>query len=305
MGVKIPHLRLIGPAPGAALVGAALLFLPQAPAFGASSAGPAAQATAVSPQPTAASTQPLPPQRPVKFYVVDPLFVPYYTTHDGPRVMGCGTNSAQLATLMCAISPRTTSGGVAAQYFEKARLEDQHLRNTTGNPAYDFEYGLLVDEMKAIRTLVPVGGDRSTVTYDTIQTASDPAQRVAPPPGYTGNVVVGPDSTFIPFTADLSAAPGHNVPSYFWQYMIRADLFPAGWLHDIGLPITEAMPATVDKGRVIGTQVVPATNVPIVIQAFQRTILTYDPANPEGFLVERANSGTDYSRVFPQNVPNP
>lgn len=293
MGVQVPNLRVIGPVAGAAAVGAALLFLPQAPAFGESSAAPLAQATAVSPQGTPGSVQPVPPERPVKFYPVDPIFQDYYTAHDGPRVMGG------------AISPRTSSGGVTAQYFEKARLEDQRANNRTGNPTYDFEYGLLVDEMKAIRSLAPVGGERSTVTYDTIQTASDASQRVAPPPGFTGNVAVTGDNTFIPFTADLSPAPGHTVPSYFWQYMNRPDLFPAGWLHDIGLPITEAMPATVDKGRIFGTEVQRFSNVPIVIQAFQRTILTYDPANPAGFEVERANTGTDYSRLFPQNVPNP
>src|SRR5438093_2297096 len=218
MGRKVPHFRLIGPAAGAAALGAALLLLPQAPAFGDTSAAPAAQATAVSPQATSTSAQPVPPERPVRFYAVDPIFIPYYTTHDGPRVMGCGTNPAQLATLTCAISPRTTSGGVAAQYFEKARLEDSRQRNRSGDPTFDFEYGLLVDEMKAIRSLAPIGGERSSVTYDTIQTESDPSKRVPPPPGHTGNVVVGPDSTFIPFTTDLSSAPGHNVPSYFCQY---------------------------------------------------------------------------------------
>jgi hypothetical protein len=112
-------------------------------------------------------------------------------------------------------------------------------------------------------------------------------------------------SAFVPFTADLSSAPGHVVPAYFWAYMNQAGLFPAGWLHDIGLPITEAIPATVDKGRIFGTEVQNFTNVPIVIQAFQRAVLTYDPANPAGYEVERANTGTNYSRLFPANVPNP
>ena len=292
MGVKIPNLRLIGPVAGAAAVGAALLLIPQAPAFGESTGAPPAQATAASPQDTPTSPQPIPPERPVKFYPVDSTFLAYYNQVDGPRVMGG------------AISPRTTSGGATAQYFEKARLEDHRATNRTGNPTYDFEYGLLVDEMKAIRSLAPIGGERSTVTYDALQTASDPSQRVAPPPGFTGNVVVGANNTFIPFSADLSPAAGHNVPPYFWAYMNRADLFPAGWLHDIGLPITEPIPATVDKGRFL-PDLQRFTNVPIVIQAFQRTILTYDPANPAGYEVERANTGTDYSRLFPQNVPNP
>jgi hypothetical protein len=294
MSRKIPGLGVVAPAAGAAAVGAALLLLPQAPAFGESSGAPPAQATSVSPQPTASSVQPIPPERPVRFYNVDPIFQAYYNTHDGPRVMGG------------AISPRTSSGGVPAQYFEKARLEDSRTRNRTGDPNFDFEYGLLVDEMKAVRSLLPIGGERSTVTYDTLQTESDPAKRVPPPPGFSGNVFVRADgSAFVPFSADLSPAPGHNVPVYFWNYMNNPVYFPAGWLHDIGLPITEPIPATVDKGRIFGTEVQRFSNVPIVIQAFQRTILTYDPANPSGFEVERANEGTNYSRLFPQNVPNP
>lgn len=121
--------------------------------------------------------------------------------------------------------------------------------------------------------------------------------RIAPPPGFSGGTARLPDgSIFVPFTADLSPAPGHSVPGQFWSYINRADLFPAGWLHDIGLPITEPLRATVDKGDVTGRQ--------ITIQAFQRTILTYDPMNPPEWQVERANIGTDYRIAFPSRVPN-
>jgi hypothetical protein len=41
----------------------------------------------------------------------------------------------------------------------------------------------------------------------------------------------------------------------------------------------------------------------IQLQAFQRTILTYDPANPAGFQTERANTGTDFFSVFPEQFP--
>ncbi|HET7767339.1 MAG TPA: hypothetical protein VFN74_01110, partial [Chloroflexota bacterium] len=212
---------------------------------------------------------------------------------DGPRTLGG------------AISPLTlTVDGMPAQYFEKARLENRTSQNRTGNPAFNFEFGLLVDEMKAARSLRAVGGERSNITYDTLQTESDANRREAPPAGFTGNVQVRADgSVFIPFTADLSPAPGHVVPGYFWEFMNRGDLFPGGWLHDIGLPITRALPAVVDKGRIIGTTVTRFTNVPITIQAFQRSILTYDPGNPEGFLAERANTGTDFMAVFPERVP--
>ena len=286
--------RLIGATAITAAAGGVVLYaVPDAPAFGETVAGPLLQATAVSPQPTSTSPQPPPPARPLRFYPVDPLFVPYYALVDGPRTMGQ------------AISPLMSVNGVNAQYFEKARLEDQRANNRTGNPAYDFEYGLLVDEMKAVNSLRPVGGDRSNVTYATINQQSAASLRVPVPAGFqNGSVFTNPDgSTFIPFTADLTAAPGHNVPPFFWQYMNLPDLFPGGWLHDIGLPITPLMNAIVDKGRIIGTTVTMFTNVPIQLQAYQRTILTYDPANPEGYLVERANTGTDYFFVFPNQFP--
>lgn len=286
--------RLIGATAITAAAGGVVLYaVPDAPAFGETVAGPLLQATAVSPQPTSTSPQPPPPARPLRFYPVDPLFAPYYALVDGPRTMGQ------------AISPLMSVNGVNAQYFEKARLEDQRANNRTGNPAYDFEYGLLVDEMKAVNSLRPVGGDRSNVTYATINQQSAASLRVPVPAGFqNGSVFTNPDgSTFIPFTADLTAAPGHNVPPFFWQYMNLPDLFPGGWLHDIGLPITPLMNAIVDKGRIIGTTVTMFTNVPIQLQAYQRTILTYDPANPEGYLVERANTGTDYFFVFPNQFP--
>jgi hypothetical protein len=288
--------RVIGATAITAAAGAGVTLWPDAhspTAFGENVAAPLAQATAVSPQPTSTSPQPT-PTRPLRFYPVAPVFVNYYSLVDGPRTLGQ------------AISPLLQVSGVPAQYFEKARLEDRRSTNTTGNPAFDFEYGLLVDEMKAINSPRPVGGERSTVTYATINQQSAENLRVPVPPGFqSGNVVTNADgSTFIPFTADLSAAPGHNVPPYFWQYMNDPGLFPGGWLHDIGLPITPLLNAIVDKGRFLGGAApVPFTNVPIQIQAFQRTILTYDPANPEGFLVERANTGTDYFFVFPSQFP--
>src|SRR5687767_414626 len=281
--------RAAGAAAAGSAVGGIILALPQPMVFGEVALAPLPQ----SPQPVPASPQPPGTERQVRFYTVDPQFLNYYVQVDGPRTLGG------------AISPLTlTVDGMPAQYFEKARLENRTSQNRTGNPAFNFEFGLLVDEMKAARSLRAVGGERSNITYDTLQTESDANRREAPPAGFTGNVQVRADgSVFIPFTADLSPAPGHVVPGYFWEFMNRGDLFPGGWLHDIGLPITRALPAVVDKGRIIGTTITRFQNVPITIQGFQRSILTYDPANPEGFLTERANTGTDYMAVFPERVP--
>ncbi len=88
-----------------------------------------------------------------------------------------------------------------------------------------------------------------------------------------------------------TSRPPATTSPLLWDFINRTDLFPGGWLHDIGLPIAPALDARVDKGRFIGTQITRVTDAQITIQAFQRTILTYDPNNPEGFLTERANTG--------------
>lgn len=274
--------------------GALLTAAPEA--RGEAVAAPAAQATAVSPQPTPVSPQPAPPaRRELRFYSVAPRFERYYALVEGFRVMGR------------AISPLGTPTGLPSQYFEKARLEDHTASET--RPEWQYQYGLLVDELLAARSPVPLGGDRSTLTYADIAQAAVPEGRIASPPGGAADALTGAvtalanGSVFVPFSADLSPAPGHTVPAYFWEYLNREDLFPGGWLHDVGLPLTEPLGAVVDKGIVVEGQLVRVSDRPITVQAFQRAVLTYDPANPAGWQVERANVGTDFWGVFPERVP--
>ena len=170
-------------------------------------------------------------------------------------------------------------------------LED-HGIDQFDDPTWHLMYGLLADELQNLAALVPVGDDRSTVTYADLHRYARPEIRSDPRPGSPGGIEPRPGgSVFIPYTPDLSPAPGHIVPSYFWQYLNRTDLFLAGWLHDVGLPLTGVLDATVDKGEMTGRR--------IKIQAFQRTVLTYDPLNPPEWQIERANVGRDYLTVFP------
>ncbi|HLH24982.1 MAG TPA: hypothetical protein VK066_20870 [Chloroflexota bacterium] len=215
-----------------------------------------------------------------------PAFAAYYDAYDGYRLLGTG------------ISLEVDVDGRAAQYFEKGRLEDH--AGESSDPNWQLLYGLLVDELHASLAPLPVGGDVSTLSYADLHALADPSERVAPPPGYSGEGTMTIDAdgtTFVPFTADLSGAPGHLVPGSFWEYVNRDDLFPAGWLHDIGLPISPAVEAVVTKYLPDG----PAQRT-ITVQAFQRTILTDDPLNPPEWRVERANVGSDYRRFFPERV---
>ena len=214
-----------------------------------------------------------------------PRFGEHYQSHDGYRLLGTG------------ISLESLVGGYPGQYFEKGRLEDH--AGEAGDPNWWLMYGLLVDELHAARASLPVGGDVSALTYAGVNDLAGAQRREAPPPGYAGSGThpVEGGGMFIPFTADLSGAPGHVVPAFFWEYINRADLFPGGWLHDVGLPLTQRQQVEVTKYLPEG----PAQRT-IWVQAFQRTILTWDALNPPDWQVERANVGSDYRRQFPDRV---
>lgn len=224
---------------------------------------------------------------PESFAVADD-FRDYYHRYDGLRTLGGG------------ISARLIRNGYPSQYFEKAVLED-HLSDPGIKPnSIDrYQYGLLVDELQQAHSRLPVGGDTSNVTYETLAQLADPSLRVAPPSGYPGSGVymLADGNVFVPFTADLHGAPGQLVLGSFWAYINNPDLFPRGWLRDVGLPISGAFYAHVTKNFPTGK----AERV-IIVQAFQRTIITYDPLNPQGWQIERANIGTDYFKAFPQRL---
>jgi hypothetical protein len=207
-------------------------------------------------------------------------FADYYYQHDGGRLLGSPISEVRL------------ENGRRVQYFEKGRLED-HLGEPGADGPWRFLFGRLGADLAAGGSAMPVGGDVSSVTYATLKELAQADRRLPPPAGWSG--VVAPaaeEPVFVPFDSALNAAPGHNVPARFWGYINQPSLFPAGWVHDIGLPLTEAVPATVTK-TVRGERV----ERPILLQLFERTVLTDDPANPEGFQIERANIGSDYLKV--------
>ncbi|KPV52971.1 hypothetical protein SE17_12340, partial [Kouleothrix aurantiaca] len=205
-------------------------------------------------------------------------FRDYYAQHEGIRVLGYP------------ISDLREAGGYAAQYFEKGRIEDH--RRDTADPGWAFMFGRLTDELIARGAGSAVSG--TNVTYGTLATAADPSRRLAAPAGFAGGTAGVRAGEFIPYDAFLRPAPGYVVPLHFWSYMQRTDLFPGGWLHDIGLPMTDAFQTTVVKNGELRT---------IGMQAFERTILTYDPRNPGDWQVERGNIGTDALQAQPVPVP--
>lgn len=195
-------------------------------------------------------------------------FRDYYDRHQGMRVLGPPvTELVELA-------------GYPAQYFEKGRIEDH--RADGPSPIWQFQYGRLTAELIEQNPRGTVSG--TALSYADLRAAADPAKRLAPPADFRGGTMPLGDGVFVPYDAALGRAPGLIVPLAFWGYINRADLFPGGWLHDIGLPLTDAFTTRALKAGQWRT---------ITVQAFERTVLTNDPLNPSGWQIERGNIGSD------------
>ncbi len=97
---------------------------------------------------------------------------------------------------------------------------------------------------------------------------------------------------------DLVLETNHRTASVFHDFIFGAGpiivndqttgpLFANGYAGGVGFPITEGYWATV---RVAGVR------KQVLVQAFERRVLTYTPGNPPGFEVEAGNVGLQYLR---------
>ncbi len=218
-------------------------------------------------------------------------------------------------------------GGLrTVQYFDKARMEINPAA-APGGP-WDVTTGLLVvelvggrvqtgdrDSLQRAPAEIPVAGDpdppgagdplapvyRSFATLTSLPGGADrkaPDRSGAPVTetiNRAGAISPGPQGdvryqTYVPET-------GHNIPDVFWRYMnasgpvLDGDTLGSGrlfdWVYVLGYPITEAYWAVV---RVDGT---PQR---VLIQLYQRRVLTYTPANAPAWQVQMGNAGAHYYR---------
>jgi hypothetical protein len=199
-------------------------------------------------------------------YDIAARFSNFYNTHQGIRVLGN------------AVSNEINVGGYPAQFFEKARIED-HSRETS-NPAWKIQFGLLTREMMVKYPTATV--NNTSVTYGELERL---AANLHAAPAFKDGVQPQADgSVFVPWDAQLKAAPGFYAPAMFWKYINRKDLFPGGWQHDIGIPMGDVLTVETIKNGEKRT---------IQMQAYERTVLTYDPKNPADWQIERGNIGAD------------
>lgn len=216
---------------------------------------------------------------------------------------------------------RDYEGGLrTVQYFEKARME------LTASAQERVTAGLLVREMVGGQLQlgdttmeayppagVPIVGDPTNnpaPTYATLAKVATLAPGANNVPDRTGAPIDGllnTDGSVVPLSGIAEPMTygyyvpemKHNIAAPFWAYLtqqgpiIGADgKATTGKLFDppffaMGLPITEPYWTKA---------IVGGTSRDVLMQAFERRVLTYTPANPDGFKVEMGNVGAAYAR---------
>lgn len=220
-------------------------------------------------------------------------------------------------------------GGLrAVQYFDKSRMEVTHPDGDPASPWY-ITNGLLVVELMTGRMQVGddsfeqhepaevnVAGDPDDVLGPTYATLADVRGAAPFELGTTltatidraGRVGEQPELAEHGVAATmLTPETGHTVASVFWGFMIEqglvyengavveGPLFPDPY-YATGYPVTEPYWAWLKVG---------GTERWVLLQAFERRVLTYTPGNPAGWQVEAGNVGQHYYRWRYDDAPPP
>lgn len=257
----------------------------------------------------------------------DAAFNRVWTQADGPVAAGqagrswlWGPQANATAREAYANAP---GGQRLVQYYDKSRME---VNNPGGNPNDPFYVtnGLLVTEMIAGEIRV---GDLATITARvpcTIPVAGDPRKDNPLTPDYatlagvaslhgehqapnrTGQIVTdaidanGQVSTVTPARQlhYLQFVPetGHNIPDLFGSVLNTfQQTYGFDWKFVLGYPITEAY----------WTQMrVSGRDYPVLIQAYQRRVLTYAPDFPPEWQTQQGNVGQHYLEWRTRNLMN-
>jgi hypothetical protein len=215
-------------------------------------------------------------------------------------------------------------GARLVQYFDKGRME---ISNPNAAPTDPFfvTNGLLAFELIAGQAQIgpssytpiaaaniPIAGDRTDgnaptyASFTGVTNLPGNDHRAADATGQPVNQAISRAGTVGPLQAPrqdygvrvayYEPTTGHNVPDVFWAFLNSpGTVLEAGqvvprrlfdpWYSLTGLPISEAYWSYVQ---------VAGVNTEVLIQPFERRVLTYAPNNPEGFKVEMGNVGLHY-----------
>ncbi len=257
----------------------------------------------------------------------DPAFNRVWTRADGPVAAGQVGRSwlwgPQANSTALEAYTDAPGGKRLVQYYDKSRME---VNNPIGNPTdpNSVTNGLLVTEMIAGEIRL---GDTATITASiscTIPVAGDPRKDNPLTPSYATLASVASlhgdhqaqDRTGQPLTEAIDAngiirqitpvrplyyarfvpETGHNIPDVFGAALAA---FPAtygfDWQFVLGYPITEAYWTQMRVG---------GKDYPVLIQAFQRRVLTYAPDFAPEWQLQQGNVGQHYLEWRTRNLIN-
>lgn len=213
------------------------------------------------------------------------------------------------------------SGYRLVQYFDKGRME-------ANNPAADRNAATFVTSGLLVRELISgqlqmgdhaseqyqpspaiLAGDAGTsgLSYASLTAIAslDPnderhvpnrtGQAVIESINGLGKISTRPELAGLATNATYIRETGHNIPAVFWSFMNQSGpiMTPDGpaegslgdWAATFGLPLTDAYWTT---ATVNGQEQL------LLIQVYERRLLTFNPANPPGWQVEMGNVGQHY-----------
>jgi cytochrome c5 len=192
------------------------------------------------------------------------------------------------------------------QYFDKTRMEITTLVPPSQPRPDDYvTTGLLATELVSGRlqtgrstfeerapAAVTVAGDANDPNGPTYATFRNLTGRVEASQSAVMATVdragaVGQNGALGNYTEYVFFVPetGHNIPRVFWDFLKSNETTFGPWWFPAGLPITEAYWARVRVGGV---------EKDVLVQVFQRRVLTYTPDNDPAFQVEMGNVGRQY-----------
>lgn len=210
------------------------------------------------------------------------------------------------------------NGSRVVQYFDKSRMELTHPGGDPTSPWY-VTNGLLAKEMitgqmqvgdSKFESYQPanvnVAGDADDTSGPTYATFTGLLEQPPHGNGYVVSEQVLRDGQVVTNSAYANAyhvtiatqvsETNHSVATPFWNFMtssgtiwdghnnVQGALFLNAF-YATGLPITEPYWTTVKVGGV---------SEDVLIQVFERRVLTYTPSNPAGWQVESGNVGRHY-----------
>jgi hypothetical protein len=257
---------------------------------------------------------------------LNPLFERNWSKADRPVLVGSESGQAAGRSWLWGAIPNQTieepyedapGGKRVVTYFDKARMELRLPGVTNGLLVKELATGLLQLGDTKFNQLapsqVPVAGDPNqqgqnpdSPTYASFKSlveggavAETHNTPVTATLDRNGRVGITTNDTLVRYARNTNYIPntGHNVPDVFWGWFESQgriydplnDRYTNGrifdWLETVGYPISEAYWI---RTRIAGKE------QDVLVQLFERRVLTYNPANEAAFKVEMGNVGLHY-----------